>query len=141
VTKLHAIDRCKYFEGLFVAGKETDMYQVFKSRICLNTTAIPHNVTLCICCLSCWFKCPDWEPIKFEYYQPEVSPKWSVFLSTDRLTPNVCLNECFTNLFFLLMILCLPPSLVLAVLGSVLRKFLLVRKSYVIFILLTCILE
>ena len=38
--------------------------------------------------LSCCIKSPELESIKFEYYQPKVCPKWSVFLSTDRLTPN-----------------------------------------------------
>ena len=68
------------------------------------------------------FKCPDLEGIKFKYYQPEVCPKWWVFLSTDRLTPNVCLNKCFTNLFFPLMILLPVPALILSVLRSALRR-------------------
>ena len=57
-------------------------------------------------------KCPDLEPIKFEYYEPEVCPKWWVFLSTVRLTLNVCLIECFTILCFPLMILLHTPPLV-----------------------------
>jgi len=46
------------------------------------------------------FKCPDFEQIQFENYQPEVCPKWSVLLSTDHVTSNVCLNECFVSFFF-----------------------------------------
>ena len=57
------------------------------------------------------FKCPDLQRIEFEFYQPEVCPKWWVFLSTDRLTPNVCLNKCFKNLFFPLDILLPLPQL------------------------------
>jgi hypothetical protein len=63
------------------------------------------------------FKCRNLAPINFECYHPEVCANWSVFLSTDRLAPSVCVNECFSNLFFLLMILptrlfylcCAPP--------------------------------
>jgi hypothetical protein len=50
-------------------------------------------------------KCPDLEQITFEYYYPDISPKWSVFLWTDRVTTNVCVNECFVSLFFFVTIL------------------------------------
>jgi hypothetical protein len=45
------------------------------------------------------FKYPDWETTNFERYPPEVFPSLWVFLSTDRVIPNVLLNEGLTRFF------------------------------------------
>jgi len=51
------------------------------------------------------FKLSGWEPIKFEYFQHEACPNLSVFLSTDRVTLDVCLTS-VSLAFFLMNPLC-----------------------------------
>jgi len=46
------------------------------------------------------FKLSGWEPIKFEYFQHESYPNLSVFLSTDRVTRDVCLTSVSLAFFF-----------------------------------------
>jgi len=63
------------------------------------------------------FKWSGWELVKFQYYQHEAFPNWSVFLSTDGVTTDVCPNERFVTFLcqwqhFVLVFFCVavPPS-------------------------------
>jgi hypothetical protein len=83
------------------------------------------------------FEHPDWESINFEHYKPEVCPNRLLFLSTDRVTPDVCLNECFSSFF----VVTLLPAFFICVAVHLSNTLLLTRKSYVISTLLTCKLQ